>query len=193
MKLNLGSGAKTIDGFLNVDKYPTATTDLVVDLEATPWPWENDSVDEVKFIHSLEHMGRDTETYLNIIRELYRVCRNGAVIAIHVPHPRHDNYLGDPTHVRPITPQSLTLFDRQKNDEWAAGGISSATPLAHYIGVDFWISQLTTVLDPVYYQKYASGELSMDQLNERARELNNVIAEYHITWTVRKPATAGAA
>jgi hypothetical protein len=35
--------------------------------------------------------------------------------------------------------------------------------------------------------------VTMDQLNERARELNNVIAEYHITWTVRKPAPTTSA
>ncbi len=39
-----------------------------------------------------------------------------------------------------MSPQSLTLFDKVKNDEWIAGGISAATPLAIYIGVDFFIT-----------------------------------------------------
>lgn len=186
MKLNLGCGSKKIDGFLNVDKYSTSTTDIVFDLETIPWPWQNDSVDEIRFIHSLEHMGRDTDTYLAIIKELYRICRDGSKVEIHVPHPRHDNYLGDPTHVRPVTPQSLTLFDKLKNEEWIAGGVSAATPLAKYIGVDFYISNMTTVMDPVYYTKYTSGEISLDELNVKARELNNVIAEYHITLVARK-------
>ena len=190
MKLNLGSGSKVIDGFVNVDKYPTSTTDLVFDLETTPWPWEASSIDEICMIHSLEHMGRDTDSYLGIIKELYRVCKDNAKIVIHVPHPRHDNFLGDPTHVRGITPQQLTLFDKAKNDEWVSGGVSSATPLAHYLGVDFFIAGVTTVLDPVYYEKYAKGELTLDEINQKARELNNVIGEYHITWVVRKPAAA---
>jgi hypothetical protein len=80
------------------------------------------------------------------------------------------------------------LFDRALNDAWVTGGVSSATPLAHYLNVDFHIANLTTVLDPVYYQKYASGELSLDEINQKSRELNNVIGEYHITWVVRKPA-----
>ncbi|HYH37245.1 MAG TPA: hypothetical protein VD860_03410 [Azospirillum sp.] len=193
MKLNLGAGNKVIDGYLNVDKYPTATTDLVIDLEKTPWPWETGSVTHAAFIHSLEHMGRDTDTFLAIMRELYRVCAHGAQITVHVPHPRHDNFLGDPTHVRPITPQMLTLFDRQKNDAWVAGGISAATPLAHYIGVDFVIADLNTILDPVYYELYSQGKLDIDELNQRAREMNNVIAEYHITLVARKEAPAGVA
>ena len=36
MKLNLGSGSKSIEGFVNVDKYPTAATHLVLDLEKLP-------------------------------------------------------------------------------------------------------------------------------------------------------------
>ena len=187
MKLNLGCGSKTIPGFLNVDKYSTATTDLVFDLETTPWPWETNSVDEVRFIHSLEHMGQSTELYLRIIKETYRICANGASVVIHVPHPRHDNYLGDPTHVRPITPQSLGLFDKEKNKEWVAGGVSAATPLALYIGVDFYIAGLTTVLDPIYYQKFEQKTLTLEEINQKARELNNVIAEYHITLIARKP------
>jgi predicted SAM-dependent methyltransferase len=186
MKLNLGSGSKSIEGFVNVDRFASANTHVVFNLETTPWPWETGSIEEAHFIHSMEHMAGDTDTYLDIIKELYRVCRPGARVVIHVPHPRHDNFLGDPTHVRAVTPQSLTLFDKQKNDEWVAGGVSAATPLAHYIGVDFFIAKLTTVLDPVYHQKYATGQITLDELNRCARELNNVISEYHIEWVARK-------
>lgn len=186
MRLNLGSGSKTIEGFLNVDKYPTPATDVVLDLESLPWPWPDDSVDEARFIHSLEHMGRDTDVFLGIVRELWRVCRNGAQVIIHVPHPRHDNFLGDPTHVRPITPQALSLFDRRLNEQWLAGGVSAATPLAVYLGVDFHIAHVLTVLDPPWYARHASGELSLADIEQVARERNNVIAEYHITWVARK-------
>lgn len=187
MKLNLGSGSKSIEGFVNVDKYPTAATHLVLDLEKLPWPWPTDSVDEVRFIHSLEHMGRDPDTFLGIMKELYRVCRNGAVVVIHVPHPRHDAFLGDPTHVRPITPQLLTLFDRQCNDEWVADGVSAATPLAHYLGVDFQLSDVATVLDAAYHEQYASGELTGPDIERLAKDLNNVILEFQIKVLVRKP------
>jgi hypothetical protein len=186
MKLNLGCGSKTLEGFVNVDKFPTATTDVVLDLEKTPWPWEADSVEEIRFIHSLEHMGQDTNTYLSIIKEIYRVCRGDAVVVIHAPHPRHDNYLGDPTHVRPITPQSLSLFDAELNRQWLAGGVSAATPLGLYIGVDFEIIEMICVLDPAFHERYGDNELSDDEINRLARELNNVISEYHLKLRVRK-------
>jgi hypothetical protein len=192
MKLNLGSGSKTIEGFLNVDKYRSATTDVVFDLETIPWPWASDSVEEVRFIHSLEHMGRDTDTFLNMMQELYRICIDGATVLIHVPHPRHEAYLGDPTHVRPITPRTFVHFDRKTNDEWVTGGVSSATPLAHYIGVDFYVADVITALDDAYYQKYVRGEMSMDEITVRGRECNNVIAEYQIKLVVRKSRAPGA-
>lgn len=186
MKLNLGSGSKSIPGFVNVDKFPTPVTDVVFDLETTPWPWESDSVEEIHLIHALEHMGKDTDTFLNMIKELYRICRGGAQILIHVPHPRHDNYLGDPTHVRPITPQSLSLFDRSLNEQWLKGGTSAATPLAVYLNVDFYLAEVITVLDHDYYHRHLRGELNEQQLNRLARESNNVISEFHIKWVARK-------
>jgi hypothetical protein len=187
LKLNLGCGNRGAEGFINVDKFANSGADLVVDLERTPWPWETGSVGEVRFIHSLEHMGQDTETYLGIIRETYRICADGATVVIHVPHPKHDNFTGDPTHVRAITAQQFMLFDRRLNDHWKATQSSAATPLAHYLDVDFVTTASTVVLDPLYQQKLASGELTIEAIGQIARQQNNVISEQHITLTVRKP------
>ena len=109
---------------------------MVSDLESLPWPWPDNSVDEVIFKHSLEHLGQDPRTFLGMMKELYRVCRNGAEITVTVPHPRHDDFIGDPTHVRIITPEMLALFDRKQCDTWQRMGASN-TPLAHYLHVDF--------------------------------------------------------
>lgn len=180
IKLHLGCGNKKISGFVNVDKFPTDACDLTVDLEDLPWPWEDNSVDEIKMVHVLEHIGQSSETYLGIIKELHRVCANDAVIEIHVPHPRHDNFIGDPTHVRAITPQSLSLFNKELNDQWKAGGISAATTLAHFMDVDLRIIECQTILDPYWMNKYTSGEVSIQEIDQAARQYNNVISEWHI-------------
>ena len=186
MKLNLGCGSKKEPGFLNVDKFQTSATDVVFDLEITPWPWASDSVNEIRFIHSLEHMGQATDGFLAIVKEVYRICRDGAKVIIHVPHPRHDNYLGDPTHVRPITPQMLTLFNKQLNSQWVAGGVSAATPLGIYIDVDFFIQSVMNVLEEKYFNLHSEGKMSSAELEDLAREKNNVISECHIEWIARK-------
>ena len=186
MKLHLGCGNKKLPGFINVDKFSTDACDLTLDLEDLPWPWEDNSVDEVKMIHVLEHIGQSSETYLGIIKELHRVCENDAVIEIHVPHPRHDNFVGDPTHVRAITPQSLTLFNKELNDQWKADGISAATTLAHFMKVDLRIIECQTLLDPYWMNKYTSGELSIHEIDQASRQYNNVISEWHIKMVCKK-------
>src|SRR5438045_1861977 len=129
MKLNLGCGRRKLEGFVNVDAAAECGPDLVFDVESFPWPWADSSIDEVRFIHSLEHMGADPKVFLKLMQELYRVCRPGAQVHIAAPHPRSDAFIGDPTHVRIVTPQVMQLFSRELNDEWEARGVPN-TPLA---------------------------------------------------------------
>jgi hypothetical protein len=186
MKLNLGCGNKKQSGFINVDKFATESTDQIVDLEIIPWPWNENSISEIRLIHVLEHLGQSSEIYLGIIKEIYRICKNGATVTIHVPHPRHDNFIGDPTHVRAVTPQSLSLFDKSLNDAWKTEGISAATTLAHFMRVDIRVSSVTTVLDYRWQKKLNSGEMTIEEIAIAANDLNNVISEWHIECTIMK-------
>jgi predicted SAM-dependent methyltransferase len=104
MNLNMGCGYNKRAGYVNVDVSPTCAPDVVCDLELVPWPWRNDEADEVLFNHSLEHLGQTSKAFLEIIKELYRICKHNARIEINVPHPRRDDFINDPTHVRIITP-----------------------------------------------------------------------------------------
>ena len=83
MKLNLGCGPPKLPGYLNVDRY--GEPDLRLDLEQFPWPWASDSVDEVLASHVLEHLGTTPDAFIGVMKELYRVCRNGAEVRIAVP------------------------------------------------------------------------------------------------------------
>ena len=187
MRLNLGCGTKILAGWHNVDKYPTFAPDEVVDLEVFPWPWPDDSVDEVLLSHVLEHLGASTEVYLGIIKELYRVCRDGAKIGIAVPHPRHDNYLGDPTHVRPITADSMMLFSQAANREWQANGAAN-TPLGLYLGVDFKIDTINYDLSPPWKELHDQKKITPAELQHAIRSYNNVIQQIVMVISAIKPA-----
>ena len=42
IRLNLGCGQNKLDGYVNVDKYPTFSPDVLWDLETFPWPFDTD-------------------------------------------------------------------------------------------------------------------------------------------------------
>jgi hypothetical protein len=179
MRLNLGSGQWKLPGYVNVDKSPASEPDEVVDLERVPWPWPDGSVDEVLMSHVLEHLGATTEAYFGILKEIYRVCRPGAEVKIIVPHPRHDTFLIDPTHVRAILPESMTLLSKKRNLECKEKGISD-TPLGLYLDVDFEVVEISQLLDPMWEKDLASGKVSEDQVLGMARLYSNVIKEITI-------------
>jgi hypothetical protein len=187
MRLNLGCGSSKMPGWVNVDKIAASGPDQVVDLEALPWPWPDDSVDEVLLAHVLEHLGARTDAYLGIIKELYRVCRNGATVTIIVPHPRHDFFLDDPTHVRTITPDGLVMFSQQQNREWMAKGAAN-TPLGVYHGVDFAFVSVKDTLDEYWHGRVQRREIKPDELDFAARHYNNVVSQTTIVLKAVKPA-----
>lgn len=189
MRLNLGCGHRKLPGYVNVDKSPACAPDAVVDLEVFPWPFPDDAAEEVVLRHVLEHLGAAPDTYLRIMQELYRVCAPDARIAITVPHPRHDDFLSDPTHVRPITPQGLELFSRAKNREWAETGAAN-TPLGLYLGVDFEIASVNMRPDEPWRGELQAGRLSSQALAQAMRRYNNVIKEVEILLRAVKPGAA---
>ena len=135
MRLNLGCGDKRMPGWRNVDKVAMCNPDEVVDLERLPWPWPDDSVDEILLSHVLEHIGQTPDVYLGIIKEIYRVCRNDATVTIVVPHPRHDHFLrSDPCAV--ATPESLNMFSQAANRRLIA--VEAPTRRSASISASIW-------------------------------------------------------
>ncbi len=185
MRVNFGCGLNKLTGWVNLDKYETTEPDVLFDLESLPWPFDSDSVTEALFNHSLEHIGQDSSVFLAVIVELYRVCADGAVVRINAPHPRHDHFNGDPTHVRVITPDVLNLFSKKKCEDWQRTGVANS-PLALYLNVNFEVTSIGKVLDPKYYALWESKKISQAELEICERDLNNVVQEYQIALRVLK-------
>ena len=185
MKLNLGSGSKILDGYTNVDKYDYYKPDIVHDLEIFPYPFEDNSVDEILLSHVLEHIGQSPDVFLKIIKEFYRVCHNDSLIKIIVPHPRHDDFISDPTHVRPITILGLQLFDKNLNLKWEKEKAAN-TPLALINDVNFKIKNVKFNLDSNYVKKFEDKNIDKSQVDTDILKLNNVVKEMVIDWQVIK-------
>jgi hypothetical protein len=183
VKLNLGCGKNHKNGYINVDKY--GEPDIRHDLELFPWPWEDSSISEIVLNHVLEHLGQDTETYLNIIKEIYRVCKDQACVHIAVPHPRHDDFINDPTHVRKVTPDGIGLFSKKNNEEWNKGGYANS-PLGVYLNVDLEVTKNLIIPDPFWGQLLKEKKISEGEFFSAARKYNNVIKEYRMEVKVIK-------
>lgn len=81
MKLNVGSGFDKRDGFVSIDSSSLVKPDVVCDLDTQKLPYANSSVDEVYAKHAIEHFSKLPE----VLEELYRVSKNGAIWTFIVP------------------------------------------------------------------------------------------------------------
>lgn len=187
MKLNLGCGAQRPDGYLNVDKF--GEPDQKWDLEVIPWPWPDNSADEVLMSHVLEHLGQQPQTFIAIMQELYRVCKDGALVRVLVPHPRHDSFLIDPTHVRAIMPQTLEMFSRAVNLEWQRQGAAN-TPLALYHDIDFETISVRQELEEPYRMMHREKKLPTEEIQRLDKSLFNVVSEIEIVLRAIKPSNS---
>lgn len=187
MKLNLACGNRKLEGFTNVDMMEQCKPDLVFDLcdRRRQWPWQDNTIEEVKIIHGLEHMGQDIRDFYHFLHQLYRVCKSGSTIEIIVPHPRSDGYWGDPTHVRPINVNIMRLFSKKVCREARESGFPN-TPLAEYIDVDFDVIHHSYSYMPDWHKELVDKKITEEELFAAAQAYWNVIAEINIILRVVK-------
>lgn len=172
----MGCGRDLKPGYVNVDLYGGEVTH---DLNAFPWPWDAGSVTEVLLHNVLEHLP-DT---IGVMKELYRVCSKDALVHIAVPHPRHDDFISDPTHCSPITQRTMALFSKKQCGE-AVGDANNPLALIH--GVDFEMVRECFVVEQRWMAKVERREITEADLREAILACNNVVKQIEMTLKVIK-------
>ena len=119
--LHLGAGNRPIKGAVNHDvrldeKRPWIT--VAHDLNARPWPWENNSFDRIVSRAVFEHLDIDLVASLN---ECWRILRPGGCVYLKLPHWNSDIAHQDPTHRWFFSMKSFDQFDpdRRRGQEYA--------------------------------------------------------------------------
>ncbi len=81
-KLVLGHAGKSCENAVTLDIDPLHNPDIVHDLNNVPWPFEDNTFDEIICHHVIEHLEK-----LDVaMKELYRITSPEGRIYIEVPH-----------------------------------------------------------------------------------------------------------
>lgn len=107
--LDIGCGASKRPGYIGLDTVKLEGVDIVCDIEKG-FPLEDNTVDGVWSNFLFEHIS-DT---VSLFKDLYRICRNGAVVEIRVPYYQSVTQYKDPTHKAVIVPEMLAYFTTEK-------------------------------------------------------------------------------
>jgi len=108
--LDLGCGNRKRIGYIGVDAVKLEGVDIVCNLEEG-FPFEDNIIDGIYSRFLFEHIANT----IFLFQELYRICKNGAIIEFKVPYYQSVTQYKDPTHKAMIMPEMLRYFS---DDKW---------------------------------------------------------------------------
>lgn len=117
VRLNLGCGKTTMEGFVGMDRRKFPGVDIVHDINDYPWPFADESVEEIHCSHVLEHFdhNRHNPERVRIMNEMYRILVPGGKATIITPHWASNRAYGDFTHAdKPV----CEMFYYYVSKEW---------------------------------------------------------------------------
>lgn len=81
MKLNLGCGRDIKTGYINSDEKKLPGVEKVINLNSFPYPYKNESIDEIYMSHVLEHLEDD----IRVLKECHRIIKKEGKVRLRVP------------------------------------------------------------------------------------------------------------
>ncbi|MFC2133513.1 methyltransferase domain-containing protein [Bacteroidota bacterium] len=175
MKLNIGCGRNILEGYENLDIVDYGGN-TICDLNSFPYPFEENSFDEILASHILEHL----DNFHNCITELYRIARPGAIIKVYAPFFLNTKFFGDPDHKIPF---SIRTFDNYEfiggrklkfYEKWKLHHRTNYEGGAKFqiLSKKFNFSNFTILkwlnffinIEPVLFERFFSGILSPEEV-----------------------------
>lgn len=108
-------GPKDWAGLVTLDRYSECGADVVHDLDVLPYPFENDSFDEIHAYCVLEHCGRqgDWRFFFDQWSEFWRITKPGGTFHGLTPWFTSPWAWGDPSHTRIIGNECLSFLSQR--------------------------------------------------------------------------------
>jgi ubiquinone/menaquinone biosynthesis C-methylase UbiE len=104
--LDIGCGRNKILGAIGIDRIALPGVDVVHDLNSFPYPFEDNSFDEIYATHVIEHL----DSIVRAMEEIYRLAKADAKVVIVTPHYSDYQSWNDPTHKWHLSSYSFRYF-----------------------------------------------------------------------------------
>lgn len=137
--LDLGCGSRKKEGCLGIDRHCLQDVNVVADVDRG-LPFKNNSIDGIHSNYFLEH----SVDIIAVFKEIYRVCKNGAVIELTVPYYTSINAFKDPTHKTFFTEDTFRYFS---SDQWYGSDYGIGTNL-QLVKIKYHYSKIALFLFP---------------------------------------------
>lgn len=108
MELNLWCWFDIKEWYVNLDIIKNNWVDIIHDLENIPYPFEENTFEEIYTSMVLEHI----KDLSKLMDELVRIWKNWCKIKIIVPYFSSPNLWWDPTHVRWFNTNTFSWFHK---------------------------------------------------------------------------------
>jgi SAM-dependent methyltransferase len=110
-------GSRKQRGALRVGEKAEPGVGVVADVRGG-LPFKDDSVEEIYLDHTLE----DVHDFVAAMREIWRVCRPGALVHVWLPHASSTWATSrNPGQTRPFTIETFDFFDPERNPDYPTG------------------------------------------------------------------------
>ncbi len=122
--LDIGCGRKKIKGAIGLDFSPMSDADIIINLNTDRFPFEDNSFDFLYSSHTLEHLTLDG--FWNVMKEAYRILRDGGQFMIVVPYYHTSANLANPFH------NNQLCFNEHTFRFLSSDPTTDAMPASHY-------------------------------------------------------------
>jgi predicted SAM-dependent methyltransferase len=184
MKLNIGCGKDIKEGYVNLDVVDYGGNQIH-DLNKFPYPYEDNSFDEVFASHILEHL----DNFHDYITEIYRILKPGGLLIVYAPFFLNTKYFGEPDHKIPFSIRTFDNYEYIGNrklkfyEKWklnhrtnyegkAKFEVLEKKFVTSHFSILKWMNFIVN-LEPVIYERFFAGIFSPEEVYFRLKAIKS--------------------